>query len=134
MDGTLSNIDHRIHHLLDGRKEYSECNAKIIDDTPNIMLCELARMYATSGFNIVICTGRFKKYRKVTMDQLRLWAVPWHQLFMREDDDYQSDAPLKKSFIGEIPCPVLVFEDRDSVVAMWRKEGIQTFQVAKGEY
>ena len=57
---------------------------------------------------------------------------------MRQADDRTLDHDLKRSWVenGTIPKDrvLVVFEDRASVVKMWRKLGLTCFQVAPGDF
>jgi len=67
-------------------------------------------------------------------------------LLMRPDDDYRPDAELKSElfnklvdtwtfmFNGEKDQDTIIFDDRQSVVDMWRARGLTCFQVAKGDF
>ena len=59
-------------------------------------------------------------------------------LFMRSDKDYRSDVVLKKEMLGAMRRkgynPKMVFDDRSSVVQMWRDEGLRVAQVAPGDF
>lgn len=56
-------------------------------------------------------------------------------LKMREAKDRRADTILKKEWLDAEPHPpIIVFDDRDSVVAMWRENGIVCAQVAKGDF
>jgi len=59
-------------------------------------------------------------------------------LFLRGDDDYRSDEVFKKDVLDGLIDndikPDLVFDDRNSVVDMWRRNGIPCFQVADGDF
>ena len=63
--------------------------------------------------------------------------IPYNQIWMRPDNNTESDAIVKKRMLDAIQrtCNVVaVFDDRDKVVNMWRENGILCCQVAKGEY
>ena len=57
---------------------------------------------------------------------------------MRPHGDHQPDVELKRGWLTDARAagraPDLVFDDRDSVVAMWRAEGVPCFQVAPGDF
>ena len=56
-------------------------------------------------------------------------------LKMRPSGDYQSDVYLKRFWLSQLDKnPTLVFDDRDSVVQMWRDNGIVCCQVAPGGF
>ena len=71
----------------------------------------------------------------------------WEEiLLMRPDGDYRPDAELKSElfnklvdtwtfmFNGEKDQDTIIFDDRQSVVDMWRARGLTCFQVAKGDF
>ena len=58
---------------------------------------------------------------------------------MRPANDFTPDAQLKESWLHAMHPEdrarlVAVFEDRDRVVAMWRRNGVQCFQAAPGDF
>lgn len=57
---------------------------------------------------------------------------------MRDAADHQPDHKLKRQWLtdGTIPKErvLCVYDDRASVVAMWRESGIACFQVAPGDF
>jgi hypothetical protein len=57
---------------------------------------------------------------------------------MRPAADHQTDVELKRAWLAEARAnggaPDMVYDDRDSVVAMWRAEGVPCFQVAPGGF
>jgi hypothetical protein len=70
-------------------------------------------------------------------------------LFMRPDDDYRPDAEVKSELFDKIVntwtflfngergtsfSDTIIFDDRQSVVDMWRSRGLTCFQVAKGDF
>jgi hypothetical protein len=52
----------------------------------------------------------------------------------RAAGDHRPDTVLKAEWLDEGRKPDLIFEDRASVVAMWRARGIVVCQVAPGEF
>jgi hypothetical protein len=54
---------------------------------------------------------------------------------MRDEGDHRPDIILKKEWLDACDVkPSLVFEDRASVVSMWRENGIRCCQVAPGDF
>ena len=57
---------------------------------------------------------------------------------MRSTKDNRPDDIVKKELLDKMReegyNPILVFDDRDSVVKMWRENGIPTFQVNYGDF
>ena len=64
-------------------------------------------------------------------------------LLMRPDDDYRPDAELKSDLFDKLvemhrgyfaTQDTIIFDDRQSVVDMWRSRGLTCFQVAEGDF
>ena len=57
---------------------------------------------------------------------------------MRKDGDQRADHIVKREILDHIRKagfePVLVFDDRQSVVDMWRDQGIRVAQTAPGKF
>lgn len=158
LDGTLANIEHRLHHLRvpSGMHEenikrnppnWKSFFADCVNDTPVHevqMVYELFRLrqgrtdYAKL-FEVWIASGRSDEVREQTEKWLckHLIYMP-HKLLMRKAGDHQPDTALKRSWLldGTIPKDrvLCVFDDRKSVVDMWRSEGLKCFQVAEGDF
>ena len=66
----------------------------------------------------------------------------WEEiLLMRPDGDYRPDAELKSELFDKLVDKhglatenTIIFDDRQSVVDMWRARGLTCFQVAKGDF
>lgn len=137
MDGTLANIDHRIKYLTDGHPDWESFNSLMVHDKANIDMCDLAKMLS-NYYRIVICTGRFDKFRNTTEQQLHYWGVPHSGIFMRPEGDYSSDVDVKRKHLKYMRDneynPMIAFEDRKRVVDMWREEGLTCFQINDGDF
>lgn len=89
---------------------------------------------------IMLVSGRQEKYRPVTEYWLRTHRVLVNQmgLWMRTDGDQRPDAVVKQEFYETCIKPyypvLLVLDDRDSVVKMWRSLGLTCLQVAEGDF
>lgn len=59
-------------------------------------------------------------------------------LYMRTAGDKRPDDVVKEELLAKIRAdgyePFLVFDDRQRVVDMWRRNGIQCCQVAPGDF
>lgn len=140
LDGTLANIDHRVHILNSKEPDkwrifYGLCDK----DTPIRSMLDVLSDLESSGGDIWIFTGRSEEVRQKTEDWLQTWAAPIQCVMMRPEGDHQPDTTLKKAWLdgmdgSDIRRLVCVFEDRSSVVDMWRENGITCCQVAKGDF
>lgn len=89
------------------------------------------------GNNIIICTGRDGSCEEDTKDWLARHMINWDGFFIRPEGNTEKDAVIKRRFLEDIVKSyyvTAVFDDRDSVVEMWRDAGLQCFQVNYGDF
>ena len=160
LDGTLADIDIRRDKSLkpNGKLDWDIFAApnSIMDwDTPNEPVIKMAQMFAKEGFKIVIFSGRNDRSFVATKHWLTKFDVPFDLLVLRPDkfkanswpiadgnpatDEmrFMPDEILKKKMLDtfvDIDDVFLVVDDRDKVVKMWRDLGLNTFQVAPGDF
>ena len=139
IDGTLANVGHRLHHVTGERKDYDAFNDAMVYDTPREWVCWLANLIADSYGSdpaLFICSGRPETHRTQTVHWLKE-HVPTlfggaKALLMRPAGDYRSDVEIKREMLSNIRNQgydvVLTVDDRQSIVDMWRREGITCLQ------
>ena len=159
LDGTLANIDARRklatkpNGKLDWDVFFDADNIKL--DKPNHPVIKTAQMLHENGFKIVIFSGRNDRGFFATKDWLKIHNVPFDLLVMRPDKfkadswpiaignpatkamRFMPDEILKKQMLDtfvDIDDVFLVVDDRQKVVDMWRGLGLNTFQVAPGNF
>lgn len=142
LDGTLANIEHRRHWL--DKEQHPDMNsdarwrafyAACVDDTPNVPVITLLQILRHS-FKIAIFSARSGEVRAQTETWLKEHGI-WPDFFrMRDAGDHTLDRELKAQWLAEYGKDKVfcVFDDRSSVVAMWRAQGLPCFQVAPGEF
>ena len=98
-------------------------------------------MYWDWGYNIYIFSGRSNKTEQATIAWLLKWGIPYDKLVMRDSSSkkihFMKDSDLKKSWLDthvDKDDVAVVYDDRNQVVDMWRKEGLTVFQVAEGNF
>jgi len=140
LDGTLCNIDHRIH-LLVGRdsKEWHKFEDGCISDGVNGWAEHLITLYKVkAGYKILLVTGRTEKVRGLTEEWLLGHCIPYDELYMRPEGEDISDCKLKekvyKEHIAGKYIVEFVVEDRKRVVEMWRRLGLTCLACAEGDY
>ena len=140
LDGTLALIDKRrdISTKDNGKMDWSKFfNPDMIDlDDPNTPVIQMAKLLSHSH-RIFILSGRSDVTQDATLDWLRIHNVPFDHLQMRPQKLlYLPDNDLKQSWLDAIGKDnvAMVFDDRNQVVDMWRKNGLTTFQVADGDF
>jgi hypothetical protein len=160
LDGTLANIDIRKRKSIkpNGKLDWDifAASSSIKDwDIPNEPVIKIAQMFHNDGFRIVIFSGRNDRSFQATTEWLKTHNVHHDLLVMRPDKfkadswpiaegnlatkdmRFMSDDILKKKMLDtfiDINDVFLVVDDRDKAVNMWRDLGLNTFQVAPGDF
>ena len=160
LDGTLANIYSRrdISMKPNGKLDwdiFAAPNSILALDKPNAPVIKMAQMFKADGFKIVIFSGRNDRGFDATVQWLNDFKVPFDLLVMRPDKfkdkswpiadgnpatpdmSFMPDEILKKVMLDtfvDINDVFLVVDDRDKVVKMWRDLGLNTFQVAPGDF
>lgn len=134
LDDTLADINHRLHFVQNGNKEWDKFYAACPADGPKHDIIELARMCQDAGHQIIISSGRSENVRQQTEKWLDDHVVPYHKLLMRPNSCFTPDNALKKAWLdGGVFGPkeniLFVVEDRDKMVQMWRQQGLTCLQV-----
>lgn len=138
IDGTLADVRHRVHFVSSDEKserDWKSFNAEMIHDTPVEDVVKLVDMFVVLGMRILILTGRQEKYRKYTEQWLTWNNIYFDELRMRKESDQRKDFICKSDMLSieeEIEI-YFIFEDRQTVVDMWRERGLTVFQCDNGE-
>ena len=148
LDGTLALIDKRRtlatkpNGKLDWDVFFHRDNIKL--DQPNTPVIKMSQMLKSQGFTIIIFSGRSKSTYRTTRQWLIQNDVPFDMLQMRPNDrdsggqfHFMKDSDLKQLWLDTLVDKddvFAVFDDRQQVVDMWRKNGLTTFQVADGDF
>lgn len=136
LDGTLALIEHRRHLVEGGNKKWDEFFEACDQDLPNYPIIDVFfGLEHTKNFMVRIWSGRSEAVRDKTERWLATHGLGGVKLKMRPIGDYQPDVDLKQSWLNELDeKPYLVFDDRNSVVEMWRSNGIPCAQVEYGDF
>ena len=141
LDGTLALIDKRrdLATKDNGKMDWDVFfDPDNIDlDLPNQTVIDMANMLHSQGYLIYIFSGRSDKTEDATKDWLDKHNVNYDLLQMRPQGLlYKPDNDLKQDWLNVIKkdTVAMVFDDRNQVVDMWRKNGLTTFQVADGDF
>ena len=165
LDGTLAIIEKRRlkagsptgdipnKSKMDWEVFFDPDNIKL--DEPNYPVISMARLYYDAGYRIMIFSGRNDRSFDATVDWLKKYDVPFHNLVMRPDKfksksfpiaegnpatadmRFMPDEILKKKMLDlfvDKDDVLMCVDDRQKVVDMWRSEGLTCFQVAEGNF
>jgi hypothetical protein len=141
LDGTIANLDHRLHYIQKEAKDWRGFFAAVGDDSPIEPIVTLMRnLYAgPDGYpHLVILSGRSSECRDTTRDWLQQHNVPYHYIYMRAEGDHRPDFETKKDMLDlmlkDNYIPLLFVDDRNQVVDLWRALGYTCLQCAKGDF
>jgi predicted kinase len=134
IDGTLADMADK-RGPYDLNVEVDDVREKVADAVEYIRMGMRETPFETAT---IIMSGRKEDCREATERWLSDWGINYDHLFMRKSDDNRSDNLIKHDLFWEHVAPnfdvQFVFDDRDQVVHMWRKMGLDCFQVAPGDF
>lgn len=158
LDGTLADIEHRRKFLdknlftnLSPNERWRNFfrEEEILKDTPKYRIMELLQILK-QYHTIWIWSARPDYLLEVTLkwfslylqEEILLWPASYPStisLRMRPSNSQISDVDLKRSWLEQLDSQLLskinvIFDDRDSVVQMWRSKGLTCCQVAEGDF
>jgi predicted kinase len=150
LDGTLA--------LIHGRSPYDATDCDIKDE-PNKPVIETILAHYQQGRKIIFCSGREDKFRPETIRFIEKHLLVETQgfydgdgndpkdptigpikykLFMRKTGDFRKDSLVKEEiYQNDIQGKynvLLVLDDRNQVIDLWRSLGLTAFQVAPGNF
>ena len=135
LDGTLADVEHRRHHVTGQNRRWDRFFEACVDDAPMAAVIMAFHAHQRAGARIEIWSGRSDAVRPQTEDWLARHELVPDRLIMRPAKNTTPDDVLKERWFDQAnPKPALVYDDRDKVVAMWRRRGVPCFQVAPGDF
>lgn len=139
LDGTLANIDHRLHWIKQSEPNWKMFFDACHEDEPIPHMVQLAQHLHSTGAQIYIVSGRSSDVRTKTKTWLINYEIPCHDLIMRFPSDRRPDHVIKLEWWESLSPGirkeiVMAFEDRTAVVNMWRSHGVPCLQVAQGDF
>jgi hypothetical protein len=134
LDGTISDATHRLYHLQVKPKDWASFYAGCINDAAIEPTIAVMRALVAVGHRVEIWTGRSDETEQMTRTWLHRYDVPDVRLRMRKAGDHRPDVEVKVEWLSLDDRPDMVFEDRSSMVEMWRALEIRVAQVAPGDF
>lgn len=135
LDGTLFNIDHRLHFLKN--KDWDGFFGAVRGDTPNEWCVKLLDGLIMVGVEVIFVSGRNEQARLATEEWLYELGFGDCKLYMRPAGDFRPDYEIKRMYFEKRLCDrdiLFVIEDRTQVVQMWRSLGLTVLQCNEGSY
>jgi predicted kinase len=129
IDGTIAFANNR--NIYD----YS----KVHLDDPNKEILDIIKCYTDIlKMRVIIVSGRKSDSSEQTKVWLEQHLKGYEHLYMRNEKDNRCDSIIKEeiynNYIKDKFNVVAVFDDRNRVVDMWRKNGLKVLQVAEGDF
>jgi predicted kinase len=128
IDGTLA------IHAGRGPYDLAKCETDLLNEEVAriLAICDRADDY------VILLSGRQSEYREHTERWLAKHQVPYDELWMRAADDRRGDDIVKAELFDEHVRHRFkvrfVLDDRDRVVALWRRMGLKCWQVNYGAF
>jgi len=131
IDGTLA-----LHGGLRGPYEMEKCEQDLLNRPVAELLQTLP--YDGYGTRIVLLSGRQSEFREHTERWLAKHRVQYDELWMRAVGDRRPDDVVKAELFDRHVrnrfAVRFVLDDRDRVVALWRRLGLSCWQVDYGDF
>ncbi|MET9888240.1 AAA family ATPase [Streptomyces sp. NPDC006430] len=129
IDGTLALTGDRSPY------DFSRCEIDLLNAPVRYALDAFKR---ADGDTVVLLSGRGEEHRLQTEAWLRRHEVPYDELWMRPLGDTRRDdvvkAELFDAHVRHRYAVRVSLDDRDRVVAVWRRMGLPTWQVNYGDF
>ena len=138
IDGTIADCTHRVHHVKGDMKNWKAFFAEMEKDEPRTDVWENVKNDAIAhDAEIILVSARPEDYREVTEQWLRdSGMTEYTHLVMRRKGDKRPDTDVKsdiyRRYLQQYDI-IKVFDDRPSVIAMWREYGLEVEDVGDGK-
>lgn len=124
IDGTLA--------LMNGRSPFDWDRVK--EDSLNIPVFEMYRLYKDAGYKIIILSGRDGVCKELTEEWLEENGITYDEFYIRDEGNTEKDSIIKErifdNYIGNRYNVCMVVDDRPQVCRMWRQKGLFLSQIA----
>ena len=146
LDGTLCDIKHRLHFVNGEKKDWKSFFQHMMGDKLRIDVFEklheaLTGMSPIQTSRLIFVSARPESYRGMTLEWLTKslsgtgLLERCEALIMREDGDSRPDTQVKSDiydkYLKQLRI-IKVFDDRPSVIRMWREKGLEVEDVGDG--
>lgn len=134
LDGTLANIDHRLHYIKREKPDWDGFFKACVDDKLNDWCAELITAMRNTFKTVLIVSARSKLVEVETKEWLDKIFGPFFSdyalVMLRENGDTTPDDDLKIKWLHSYGKERILFvvDDRQCVVDMWRSEGLVCLQ------
>lgn len=136
IDGTVADLTHRLEYARGEKKDWKKFFSLLSDDTPRMDVYKAADALAViNEAALIFVSARPEDYRTETEEWLRTHNMYYSNLIMRRKGDKRQDTDVKSDIYNRYLKQydiVRVFDDRPSVIRMWREKGLEVEDVGNG--
>jgi len=142
IDGTIADITHRLQYGKGETKDWDKFFSLMGQDTLRTDIVDKVKSILNNETRLIFVTARPDNYRDETMKWLSANLINtgiWENfeiLLMRPSNDKRPDTEVKldiyKKYLKDLDIQV-VFDDRPSVIRMWRAEELKVFDCGSGD-
>jgi FMN phosphatase YigB (HAD superfamily) len=131
LDGTLANINHRLHHSKGG--DWDEFHEAGKDDPINEWCKELVSLFHDAGYYVLIVSARPSEQREPTIKWIEE-HLGWkpgdnYSLFLKDEGDGRKDFEVKKTIwerdLKDNYNVLFAVDDRNRIADLWRSLGLK---------
>lgn len=138
IDGTIADLTHRRRYAKGPEKNWARFFSLLGEDTPRMDVYKQALAVAQANdAHLVLVSARPDTYRAETIEWLRKYnMMDWVHILMRKGHDKRQDTQVKSDIYDKYLSRyqiIEVFDDRPSVIRMWREKGLNVTDVGNGE-
>lgn len=137
LDGTLCECEHRVHYMRERPKRREEFHSACIFDGVVAAVKALIDMAETSGIKVILLSARPIRFKALTEEWLTKNAIYYDQLILSSYPEL-SDPGYKIKMYRELIEPfydvIFAIDDRDTVVRMWRDNGVTCLDIANNHF
>ena len=132
LDGTVADLTHRLHYILEKPKDHDAFYRGVSEDTPIKPVIAFLKRLRREGHDLIYISGRREETRKDTERWLarHVFSAP---LYLRRKRDRRKDIEVKGEVVRALEkegwIPDLMVEDRPSMIKFWRREGFHVIDV-----
>jgi hypothetical protein len=140
LDGTITDPSPFLHYVKTSPKNWDAWDANLIHHKPHWDMVELFKHHYEVGHTNIIVTARSERCRPITFQWLKQHGIDhmYDAMYMRGMKDFRPDYEVKLDILNNLRHnnihPDFAFEDRGSVIEMYRENGVRCFQVINGEH
>jgi len=136
VDGTIADCQHRVKYARGEEKDWGKFFSLVHLDVPITENIEKLKEYVQDNKRVILLSARSEVCREQTEKWMIDNDIPFFHLIMRRTGDHREDVDVKRGILNKYFADrtkiLKVYDDRPSVIRMWRDEGLDVVDVGSG--